>query len=160
MARDELGDWSIVDYTPSINDRGARKIRFVKCAGCGDMTMAKTAASAFCSQQCAEEAKFVRYLRNELSRESDPATPVPQPVIYAIRTKLAEALRGGYAQPRRVIPPKVRAAVWERDGDLCVICGAPGKEVDHLWDGVADEDFGTLDFLRLLCWECHADNTR
>jgi len=48
-----------------------------------------------------------------------------------------------------------RAAILARDGHACVLCGQPGREVDHVVPvsaGGGDEPSNT----RTLCRDCHA----
>jgi 5-methylcytosine-specific restriction endonuclease McrA len=50
---------------------------------------------------------------------------------------------------------RVRAQVLHRDEHECVLCGAPGSEVDHvvqLVEGGSDHPAN----LRTLCHDCHA----
>jgi 5-methylcytosine-specific restriction endonuclease McrA len=75
-------------------------------------------------------------------------------VRYAIRIRLAHILGGGYAKDQRRLSPEVRAAVIERDGSRCRLCGAEGTEIDHIESSSAD-----LANLQLLCRACHRNKT-
>ena len=50
--------------------------------------------------------------------------------------------------------PKRRQQVIKRDR-VCVLCGAPGRDVDHIIRG-QDHSLGNL---RLLCRSCHMKRT-
>ena len=52
------------------------------------------------------------------------------------------------------ITPKVKREVMERDGGLCIVCGAPGDPVSH----VVRRSQGGLGVARNVvthCWRCH-----
>lgn len=49
----------------------------------------------------------------------------------------------------------IRREVIARDGGRCVLCGAPGTDVDHVVRG-SDHSLGNL---RLLCRACHMRRT-
>lgn len=104
----------------------------------------------FCSSLCNDYAHLIRYWRR-VSRdgrlEADPT------VDYAIKIQIAFLLAGGYDRKTRTIPPETRALVIERDR-VCVRCGRPGAEIDHI-DG-SSNDPGNL---QLLCVDCHHAKT-
>lgn len=104
----------------------------------------------FCSVLCQDTAGTVRYWR-ATSRdgrfEADPS------VRLAISTRLAHMLAGGYNAAGRRIPADVRVLVIERDR-VCVKCGNPGEEIDHI-----DGDSGDPENLQLLCRDCHHQKT-
>lgn len=103
----------------------------------------------YCSPRCQNEADVVRYARRKAIEYPDPSE-MPDDIIYAIRIQIAWALVGGYDRNARRIPPGTRALVKERDGGLCVFCGAPGEEIDHIM-GPSNDPAN----LRLLCHDCH-----
>lgn len=51
--------------------------------------------------------------------------------------------------------PTLRKRVYKRDGGMCVLCGAPGNDVDHIVPG----DDHNMENLRLLCTSCHKKKT-
>jgi 5-methylcytosine-specific restriction endonuclease McrA len=104
----------------------------------------------FCTQLYADYAKLVRYWRR-VSRDGSMETD-PQ-VEYAVKVQIAHLLAGGYDRQARMIPPDTRALVKARD-KVCVSCGAPGEETDHI-DGPSS-DPGNL---QLLCKDCHHAKT-
>lgn len=59
-------------------------------------------------------------------------------------------LSGGYPKEERRLSGETRAAVRDRDNGMCVLCGAPGEEIDHISDSSSE-----LTNLRLLCHDCH-----
>ena len=75
-------------------------------------------------------------------------------VRYAISIRLAHILGGGYAKDQRRLSPEVRAAVIDRDGGRCRLCGAEGTEIDHIESSSPD-----LANLQLLCRACHRSKT-
>jgi hypothetical protein len=70
---------------------------------------------------------------------------------------LHSAKLGGqvYAETARRLTSEQKAAIWARDRGLCVQCGRPGAEVDHI-DGSSDDPSN----LQLLCADCHHAKTR
>ncbi|MEI5675721.1 MULTISPECIES: HNH endonuclease [unclassified Nocardioides] len=121
--------------------------RTFECANC-EVHVSHHRLKAFCSIRCKEIADTVRYRRSVAERFGDSP---PEDVLEAVRTKMAFALSAtGYDQQGRRLSDDRRAEVWERDGGLCVHCGEPGEEIDHI-DG-SSPDFENL---RLLCHRCH-----
>jgi hypothetical protein len=104
----------------------------------------------FCSLLCRETASTLRYWRTTTRNgkfQSDPS------VRLAIGIRIAHILAGGYNMEARRIPLAVRALVKERD-KVCVKCGAPGEEIDHI-----DGDSCDPGNLQLLCKTCHHAKT-
>lgn len=104
----------------------------------------------FCSSWCREIASQVRYLRR-VSRDGRIDDPLVQ---YAVQTKNAFLLAGGYAALGRRLTTRIRAEVRVRDAGHCQTCGKPGTEVDHI-AGNSDD----LSNLQLLCDDCHHAKT-
>ena len=129
------------------------------CANCGMTFIARRISSAFCCQQCRDEAKFVRFLRKEIASAGEFEPEAPSAVVEALRTKMHWALKGGYSVAVRTISAADRKAVIKRDGGRCVNCGEPGKEIDHLLISQLTKEFGTVARLQLLCKKCHRDIT-
>lgn len=119
------------------------------CASCL-APLPLSAGGLFCDDLCAQVASVVRYARGVYSdgRLLDPD------VRYAISIRTAHLLAGGYDERARTIPPDVRAHIIERDHGLCVQCGKPGVEIDHI--AVSSFDEGNL---QLLCVDCHHAKT-
>lgn len=104
----------------------------------------------FCSLLCQDTANTIRYWRKTSRNGKFEADP---DVRYAISIRLAHMLAGGYNSEARRIPLDVRALVIERDR-VCVKCGSPGEEIDHI-----DGDSSDPDNLQLLCKNCHHAKT-
>ena len=122
------------------------------CANCGQSFIASTTrVRAYCSGQCKAVADVVRYIRRK--RISHPGS-VPDDIKHAIRIRIAFAPSGGYPAAARIVPKPTRRVVRDREHDRCVLCAAPGQEIDHI-----DGDSADLDNLRLVCRRCHRDVT-
>lgn len=90
---------------------------------------------------------MVRYARRKYAEHGDR---LPDDIRWAVRTKIAHALSGGYDERARHLPQATRVMVRELDAGRCVLCGDPGREIDHI-----DGPSGDLANLRLLCEDCH-----
>jgi hypothetical protein len=106
----------------------------------------------FCSELCNQEAQLIRYIRRVL--KDDRAADV-EVLRDGIGTRMLMVRSGGYPTRARTIAPALRAAVVARDAAQCVLCGAPGTEIDHI-RGSSDE----LTNLRLTCKTCNGDRVR
>lgn len=118
-----------------------------QCANCDSAYTPRSSAGRYCSPVCRQTARAVRYARDTLAAYGQP---LPADVDYAVGIKVAHAVSGGYAELCRRLRPVVRAAVIARDHSRCVLCHAPGEEIDHI-----DGDSEDLDNLRYLCRRCH-----
>jgi hypothetical protein len=119
------------------------------CFNC-DAAMEKP--DLFCGELCAQEASFVRYVRNARQRGCDK----DEDIEYVIRVRMAHILNGGYPEKEREIPLAVRQQVIARANGMCEAkgCGRPGTDIDHIrWNS------GDLTNLQYLCKECHAKKT-
>ncbi|GAA4033469.1 hypothetical protein GCM10023063_16410 [Arthrobacter methylotrophus] len=104
----------------------------------------------FCSELCNSVAKDIRYWRKALRDgrlQNDPD------VRLALHTRIAHLLAGGYNAVARTIPADVRTLVISRD-KVCVQCGGPGEEIDHI-----EGDSSDPGNLQLLCADCHHAKT-
>jgi hypothetical protein len=119
------------------------------CSNC-DAMLPATVPGLYCSALCTQTAEWVRYARRVMrdGRANDDE------VRYALSIRMAHILGGGYPKAQRRFSPEVRAAVIERDGGRCRLCGAEGTEIDHIEDSSAD-----LANLQLLCRSCHRSKT-
>lgn len=125
--------------------------RLLVCANCQAEFSTPARLRAFCSQQCRDVAKAVRYGRSAATRFGSNA---PEDVEYALKIKVAHALGGGYDQQARTLSAETRELVIERDQGRCVACGGTGEEIDHI-DGPSD----SLPNLALMCAACHRAKT-
>jgi HNH endonuclease len=128
--------------------------RSIPCASCNAWHENR---GPFCGDYCKAVAEFVRNSRKwirEPARQSDPQH------LYALQVRLAmlnsaHLGRGSvYDEKARRLSPAQKAAIRERDGDTCVLCGQPGAEIDHI-EGSSDDPAN----LQLLCRDCHHAKT-
>jgi 5-methylcytosine-specific restriction endonuclease McrA len=118
------------------------------CPSCGTTWLAEGRPKAYCSLACTSTAKAIRYARKKTDEYR--GRDLPADVRYAIRIKIALALSGGYDKAARNLTQEVRQTVIDRDRGLCVLCGQPWAEIDHI-DGPNSNPSN----LRLLCKQCH-----
>ncbi|WP_211268540.1 HNH endonuclease [Actinoplanes subtropicus] len=104
----------------------------------------------FCSELCRQTAETIRYWRG-IVRDGRIDRP---DVRYALRTRLAHLLAGGYATRARQLSSRTRQLVWDRDQGRCRSCGGPGEEIDHI-EGDSPDPVN----LQLLCAPCHRKKT-
>jgi hypothetical protein len=121
------------------------------CVNCDHPIEITKQVRLFCSELCADEAKFVRYFRR---CKQDGRIKEPD-VLEAIQIRFAHIMGGGYNARARHIPPSVRAAVLKRDGGVCRSCGQPGTDIDHI-----SNDSDDMENLQLLCKSCHNKKTQ
>jgi hypothetical protein len=136
-----------IDDSPFARKPTPQRRYRLACANCDQDFETGARENPYCSLRCHDVAKAARSTRNLLSRDPDAFR---DGIPYECRIKIAHALSGGYPAARRTVPEPTRAAVKERDGHRCVLCGEPGVEIDHI-DGDANEQSN----LRLLCPPCH-----
>lgn len=132
---------------------GSQPAKFpLECLNCDEPLQIedKVGNLLFCADSCRDFADTIRYARRVTAdgRIKDPD------VRDALRTRLAFAVSGGYPRRARALDANIRKAVMDRDGGMCVICGSPGTEIDHI-AGSSPE----LGNLQLLCHRCHIEKT-
>lgn len=119
------------------------------CANCLD-ALPEEVDALYCSELCEQTAATIRWWRRKIALgEVDR-----QDIRDTRRMRVAHILGGGYHERARRLSPETRAFVRDRDGGLCVMCGQPGVEIDHI-----DGDAGNPANLQLLCRPCHGDKT-
>ena len=105
----------------------------------------------YCSIGCEQEAELVRDVRRCITdgriEQSD--------VQFAIQTRLAHIMAGGYDKRARRLSTEIREAVLKRSKGKCEICGKDGCDVDHI-QGNSSE----LPNLQFLCKDCHNQKTQ
>ena len=119
----------------------------VECIECGAVVAMTSRAKLYCSEACQQTLSLVRYIRRTIADgrwDRDPA------IEDVLQMQLAHILAGGYHKAARRVPPKLRAEIFERDGNKCVLCGAPATEIDHIAG-----DANTPDNLRAACRDCN-----
>ncbi|NPV68147.1 MAG: HNH endonuclease [Anaerolineae bacterium] len=117
------------------------------CANCDRII---NSHDLFCSEECRQIAKYIRYYRRCIKDGRVDQLDVQQ----ALRFRLAHILAGGYPERERRLTKDIRDAVIRRDEGRCRICGAPGTEIDHIHGSSHD-----LNNLQLLCKSCHSAKT-
>jgi 5-methylcytosine-specific restriction endonuclease McrA len=143
--------WKKLNGGPHMNEgpyTGVDDYQIGTCQNC-DKQLEIEAAKAgklYCSEKCNQIAGTVRYGRKALK---DGRWHSPD-VQEAIRMRIAHILSGGYPEKARRVPPEMRAFVFARDKQTCVLCGAPADTIDHI-NGSAN----TPDNLRALCRTCN-----
>jgi 5-methylcytosine-specific restriction endonuclease McrA len=104
----------------------------------------------FCGEQCQQAAGLVRWWR-EIRTNGKIDDVEIQDLLHM---RLVKTVKGGYPRKERHLDPVQRYQIFERDRGLCVECGQPGKEIDHIDGSSADPSN-----LQLLCRDCHKDKT-
>ena len=123
------------------------------CANCDEFFTPEGRPGPFCSRACKSKASTVRAFRAAFSTYG--RNSLPDDVRDALQIVMAQALSGGYDTKARHIPQAKRDYVITRDAGLCVMCGEPGTEIDHI-DGSSPDPSN----LRLLCHSCHVGVTK
>jgi hypothetical protein len=118
------------------------------CANCG--VLIQGGRNLFCTELCRQAAKAVRYARGVLA----DGRFEPLDVQEAVAVKIALVAGGGYDERGRRLTDDVRVGVEQRSSGLCVECGAPGNEIDHIYGSSASPKN-----LQLLCRPCHLGKT-
>jgi 5-methylcytosine-specific restriction endonuclease McrA len=159
---DDVTDWTVMQVVDAPLPRKRRVSRQrpsqYTCANCALVFRARQSGPAepYCSLRCKDEAKAVRYARARLAEYGTcRVAELPEDIQDAIQMKIAHALAGGYDEQARRLAPALRQAIFDRDGSRCVICGAPGTEIDHAHGPSAEPEN-----LRVLCPDCHKAVTR
>jgi 5-methylcytosine-specific restriction endonuclease McrA len=152
--RNRLGEVDLVfeecDFPLPRRRSPTPRVSSVTCANC-DETFVYRGPTPYCCDLCRSIAKSIRYVRGALHRYGGRP---PEDVKYAIKMKIAHTLVGGYHEQARHLDANTRQAVGERDDGKCLLCHAPGEEIDHI-DGDSNEPVN----LRLLCKPCHREVT-
>lgn len=136
---------------PSHAQGTVRHFEVDHCANCGD-PLTHWLPRLFCDDWCRETAEAARYARGSTRdgrAEDDPK------VLNSIWIRFAHLLSGGYQSLGRDVTPAVRTAVIARDGGICVRCGEPANQLDHI-----DGSDNSAENLQLLCDDCHRAKTQ
>lgn len=147
---------SVTEFVPyhhgRTRERSSPPLRL--CANCdGTWQAHRNGPLPYCSRLCRSQASLVRRGRRLIEQFGGPYL-APLDVRQAFGRQVSFALSGGYDSSARALTRQTRRAVWARDEDRCVLCDAPGAEVDHI-----DGSSGDMSNLRLLCLPCHRQVT-
>lgn len=141
---------------PPAEPRTSKPPRAYRCANCDDTFIANR-PKAYCCPRCDNQADLVRYERRHRAALGVGHLPrmlalraFPPDIRESIRTRQMFALGDGYDENARRLSPAERDYIWRRDEGRCVLCRAPGAEIDHI-DGPSREPSN----LRLLCAACN-----
>jgi hypothetical protein len=119
----------------------------VSCVECGAAIVLTTRAKLYCSDVCHQTLKLIHYGRAVVADGRIKRDPT---IAEAIQMRIAQILGGGYHEGLRRVPPALRAEIFERDGGMCVLCGAPATQIDHIaGDANAPQN------LRAACGGCN-----
>ena len=122
----------------------------VLCLQCDEELVPMSKPRLYCGMACEQEAEIVRYIRR-CSKDGRLEQPDVQD---AIQIRLAHIVAGGYDKNARKLSKEQRTEVVVRSDGLCVVCGKPGIEIDHI-KGPSDDQAN----LQLLCKDCHDQKT-
>ena len=89
-----------------------------QCVNC-DSIAVTVKSPLYCSAQCRQAAKLVRYVRTKRQEGIEHRPDIKE----AIRIRLAMVLGGGYPEGERRVSPETRSFVFERAGGRCESCG-------------------------------------
>lgn len=116
------------------------------CVGCGDEIIPPS-ATPYCTDRCQQTAALVRYARKAAWNgrgEQD------EDFLLGVGLLLVALFKGGYPTRERRLTRKQRQAVFVRNDGLCVLCGAPAQQVDHIRGSSSDPTN-----LRAVCAPCN-----
>ena len=154
---DEDGEFNPFDGEPDDDELDGLAEAELACFNCGAIITVRRRPYLFCSERCAEETGTVRYARGAIrdGRILDPD------VAEAVRIRIGMVLGGGYPKQARVLSAKVRAAVMERDGGLCQVCGGEATQIDHNNDDadLVARNINDPENLQAICDTCHRAKT-
>ena len=109
------------------------------------------AGKNFCGEKCTQTASLVRYCRNKIKEGTFHNPDIQE----AIKYKLGFVLSGGYHKNARRVSPAMRSFIFARDNHMCVLCGDPATDIDHI-----SGDDNTPENLRALCRRCNMDRVK
>jgi len=122
----------------------------LECMNCDAVMPPFIKPRLYCSVACEQEAELIRYCR----RCSEDGRINDKDIQFAIKTRLAFIVSGGYDKKRRYLSRSIRASVLERSKGKCEICGKPGSDIDHIRSSSPE-----LSNLQFLCKSCHNAKT-
>ena len=138
-------DLSEAKIAQSLDDLASPQV--VDCVECGAAIILTNRAKLYCSDVCHQTLKLIHYGRAVVADGRIGRDPT---IAEAIQMRIAQILGGGYHEGLRRVPPALRAQIFERDGGMCVLCGAPASQIDHIAG-----DANTPENLRAACGACN-----
>lgn len=125
-------------------------LKSLQCMNCDEEMPPFIKPKLYCSVACEQEAELIRYCR----RCARDGRIKEKDVQFAIKTRLAFIVSGGYDKKSRRLSRSIRESVLERSKGKCEICEKPGADIDHI-SGSSSE----LTNLQYLCKSCHNSKT-
>lgn len=120
--------------------------KLLRCINCDCEMPPFIKPKLYCSIACEQEAELIRYCRRCIKDGRLNDTDV----MFAIRTRLAHIMSGGYNKKARFLSRETREAVLRRSKGKCETCGKDGSDIDHIRGSSSD-----LSNLQYLCKSCH-----
>lgn len=158
---DENGEFNPFDGDPEEPIREERcyppNAIGLTCFNCGGLLGELRYPYIYCSELCAQEADLVRYAR---AVTSDGRILRPD-VAEAVQIRIGMVLAGGYPTRERTLSASQRAAIFERDGGRCRICGGIAMQIDHINDDpvLVAREINDSANLQAVCDDCHRAKT-
>ena len=128
---------SAVAFPPVVDD--------FECLSCCT-ELASEPSFLYCSRICGDKAVLVRYVRRACADRRIRRADVRE----AIGVRLLMLTAGGYPAKARRVPNTMRAFVFERDRQICQVCGEPATEIDHIHGHES-----TAENLQAICGPCN-----
>jgi hypothetical protein len=159
---DENGEFNPFDDEP--DDELLREKRSyppndidLACFNCGGLLVELRNPYIYCSERCSREAESVRYAR-AVSRDGRILDPL---VAEAVQIQLGLVVGGGYSERERALSKEQRAAIFERDGGRCRVCGTEATQIDHINEGadLVARNINDPQNLQAICDDCHRAKT-
>lgn len=121
-----------------------------ECFACGKCTLERGGKLLYCSDACQDIAGSVRYARKKI----DECAPWDAALLMGFGQKIYQWVSTGhpYDARTRTLTEESRQAIFERDGRVCVLCGEPATQIDHIAGSSPDPKN-----LQAICANCNRD---